>query len=272
MCIFQEERGDEGMLRLENVRCGYDEIEVIKGVSFHVNKGDKICIIGPNGCGKSTLLKAIAGLIKSDGEIYLSGIPIRKMKRAEIASKIAMLRQNETIYFPYTVFETVLLGRYLHMKGGIFRSPSKYDRDFVLECIDRVGLSDVKDRQINTLSGGQLQRVFLAKALAQEPDLILLDEPTNHLDLKYQIELMEYLNQWTQKDGHTVIGVLHDINLAMHFADKILLLSDGKIAKYGCINNFVDGKLLEQAYHMDIKSYMQKSLRIWEESAVKRTV
>jgi len=133
MCIFQEERGDEGMLRLENVRCGYDEIEVIKGVSFHVNKGDKICIIGPNGCGKSTLLKAIAGLIKSDGEIYLSGIPIRKMKRAEIASKIAMLRQNETIYFPYTVFETVLLGRYLHMKGGIFRSPSKYDRDFVLE-------------------------------------------------------------------------------------------------------------------------------------------
>jgi len=135
-----------------------------------------------------------------------------------------------------------------------------------------VGLSDVKDRQINTLSGGQLQRVFLAKALAQEPDLILLDEPTNHLDLKYQIELMEYLNQWTQKDGHTVIGVLHDINLAMHFADKILLLSDGKITKYGCTNNFVDGKLLEQAYHMDIKSYMQNSLKIWEESAVKRTV
>lgn len=260
------------MLELENVRCGYDEIEVIKGVSFHVNKGEKICIIGPNGCGKTTLLKAIAGLIESKGEIYLSGIPIRKMKRAEIASKIAILRQNEAVYFSYTVYETVLLGRYLHMKGGIFRSPSKYDRDFVLECIDRVGLADVKDRQINTLSGGQLQRVFLAKALAQDPCLILLDEPTNHLDLKYQIELIEYLNQWTQKDGHTVIGVLHDLNLAMHFADKILLLSNGKIAKYGSINDFVDGKLLEEAYHMDIKSYMQKSLKIWEDSFVQNNV
>lgn len=260
------------MLRIENVRCGYDENEVIKGVSFHVKKGEKVCIIGPNGCGKTTLLKAIAGLIKSEGEIYLSGIPIRKMKRAEIASKVAMLRQNESVYFSYTVYETVLLGRYLHMKGGIFGGPSKYDRDIVLDCLDKVGLLDIKDRQINTLSGGQLQRVFLAKALAQEPSLILLDEPTNHLDLKYQIELMEYLNQWTQKDGHTVIGVMHDINLAMHFADKILLLSDGKIAQYGYINNFVDGRLLEKAYNMDIKSYMQKSLKMWEDSPVRSSV
>jgi iron complex transport system ATP-binding protein len=260
------------MLRLVNVKCGYDETEVIKGVSFHVNKGEKICIIGPNGCGKSTLLKAIAGLIKSEGEIYFSGIPMTKMKRWEIASKVAILRQNESIYFSYTVYETVLLGRYLHIKGGIFGSPTKHDKDIVLECIERVGLIDVMDRQINTLSGGQLQRVFLAKALAQEPSLILLDEPTNHLDLKYQIELVEYLREWTQKDGNTVIGVLHDINLAMHFADKILLLSEGKIAQYGDINNFVDGKLLEEAYNMDIKSYMQKSLKMWEGCEIKSSV
>lgn len=260
------------MLRLVNVKCGYNETEVIKGVSFHVNKGEKVCIIGPNGCGKTTLLKAIAGLIKSKGEIYLLGTPIRKMKRSEIASKVAILRQNESVYFSYTVYETVLLGRYLHIKGGIFGGPTKYDKDIVLECLDKVGLADLKDRQINTLSGGQLQRVFLAKALAQEPSLILLDEPTNHLDLKYQIELVEYLKQWTQKDGHTVIGVLHDINLAMHFADKILLLSDGKIAQYGYINKFIDGKLLEEAYHMDIKSYMQKSLKMWEDNSVKSSV
>ncbi|WP_010681271.1 ABC transporter ATP-binding protein [Acetivibrio cellulolyticus] len=251
------------MLKLENVRCGYEETEVLKGVSFDVREGEKICIIGPNGCGKTTLLKAIAGLIKSEGKIFLSGIPLNKMKRSQIASKIAILRQNEAIYFSYTVFETVMLGRYLHMKGGIFGGPTKTDSDFVLDCLEKVGVIDLKDRQIDTLSGGQLQRVFLAKALAQEPSLILLDEPTNHLDLKFQIELVEYLKQWAKKDGHSVIGVLHDINLAMHFADKILLLADGKGALYGDAHMFTDGRLLEEIYHMDIKSYMQESLKMW---------
>ncbi len=251
------------MLSLENVRCGYNETVVIKGVSFHVKEGEKICIIGPNGCGKTTLLKAIAGLLKSNGEISLEGNSLKKMKRSEIASKVAILRQNEAIYFSYTVYETVLLGRYLHIKGGIFGGPTKHDKDFVMDCLDKVGLTDVKDRQINTLSGGQLQRVFLAKALAQEPSLILLDEPTNHLDLKFQLELVEYLKQWSKKDGHTVIGVLHDINLVMYFADKIMLLSDGQIVQYGEKNDFIDGKLLEKVYHMDITGYMQKSLKIW---------
>lgn len=251
------------MLKLENVRCGYNDTKVIKGVSFEVQAGEKICIIGPNGCGKTTLLKAIAGLIKCEGEVYLSGIPISKMKRSEIASKIAILRQNETIYFSYTIYDTVMLGRYLHIKGGIFGGPSKADRDYVMDCLERVGLADIKDRQINTLSGGQLQRVYLAKALAQEPSLILLDEPTNHLDLRFQIELIEYLKQWAKKDGRSVIGVLHDINLAMHFADKILLLSEGQVSMYGDSMNFMDGEMLQKIYHMDIKGYMQKSLRMW---------
>ena len=105
------------MLKVENVRCGYNESEVLKDVSFHVKKGEKVCIIGPNGCGKTTLLKAIAGLLKSEGDINLDGIPIKRMKRTEIASKVAILMQNETVYFSYTVYETVLLGRYLHIKG-----------------------------------------------------------------------------------------------------------------------------------------------------------
>ncbi len=251
------------MLRLDNVRCGYNGNEVIKGASFEVKKGERICIIGPNGCGKTTLLKAIAGLIETEGVVYLSGTPLNKLKRSQIASKIAFLRQNEAVYFSYTVYETVMLGRYLHIKGGLFGSPAQKDRDFVLGCLEKVGLIDLKDRQINTLSGGQLQRVFLAKALAQEPSLILLDEPTNHLDLKFQIELVEYMKEWSKVDGHSVIGVMHDINLAMHFADKILLLSDGKVAKYGESNKFTDGRLLQDIYQMDIKSYMQKSLKMW---------
>lgn len=252
------------MLRLDNIRCGYNENEVLKGVSFEVSEGEKICVIGPNGCGKTTLLKAIAGLIKTKGEVYLSGAPISKLKRSQIASKIALLRQNETLFFSYTVYETVMLGRYLHIKGRLFGAPGKKDRDFVLYCLEKVGLIDVKDRQINTLSGGQLQRVFLAKALAQEPKLILLDEPTNHLDLKFQIELVEYMKEWSKEEGHSVIGVMHDINLAMHFADKILLLSDGQVAMFGDAKEFTDGKLLKDTYQMDIKGYMQESLKIWE--------
>ncbi len=252
------------MLRLDNVRCGYNENEVLKGVSFEVLKGEKICVIGPNGCGKTTLLKAIAGLIKTKGEVNLSGIPLNKLKRSQIASKIALLRQNEAVFFSYTVYETVMLGRYLHIKGRMFGAPTKKDRDFVLYCLEKVGLIDVKDRQINTLSGGQLQRVFLAKALAQEPSLILLDEPTNHLDLKFQIELVEYMKEWSKVDGHSVIGVMHDINLAMHFADKVLLLSDGQVAMFGDVKKFTDGKLLKDIYQMDIKGYMQKSLKMWE--------
>lgn len=252
------------VLRLDNIRCGYNENEVLKGVSFEVSEGEKICVIGPNGCGKTTLLKAIAGLIKTKGEVYLSGAPISKLKRSQIASKIALLRQNETLFFSYTVYETVMLGRYLHIKGRLFGAPGKKDRDFVLYCLEKVGLIDVKDRQINTLSGGQLQRVFLAKALAQEPKLILLDEPTNHLDLKFQIELVEYMKEWSKEEGHSVIGVMHDINLAMHFADKILLLSDGQVAMFGDAKEFTDGKLLKDTYQMDIKGYMQESLKIWE--------
>jgi len=252
------------LLVLKNVSSGYNEHDILKGISFNVLNGEKICIIGPNGSGKTTLLKAIGGLLKSKGEILLSGKPIAKMNRQEIASKIAILKQNESIYFSYSVYETVMLGRYLHIKKRIFGNPGKYDIDFVMNCLETVGLKDLKNRQISTLSGGQLQRVFLAKALAQDPNLILLDEPTNHLDFKNQIDLIEYLNEWVKTGHRSVIGVLHDINLAMYFADKIMLLSDGKIIKFGDGKSFLDGELLSKTYQIDIKDYMVKTLSCWK--------
>ena len=184
--ILEREVGDI-LLEVKNLCCGYDGNDVIHNLSFNINRGENISIIGPNGCGKSTILKALANLIEYKGEI------------------------NSQIYFSYTVFETVALGRYAHMEG-IFSSLSKKDRDIVLKCIESVGLLSEKDRLINELSGGQLQRVYLARAFAQDPEILLLDEPTNHLDLKCQIEILDYINKWTKENNKTVIGVLHNFN------------------------------------------------------------
>lgn len=252
------------MIELQNVFAGYNGIDIIKDISLKVIKGSNLCILGPNGCGKTTLLKAMAGIIPIKGDIVIDGISIRNMKRHEIASKIAVMSQISNIYFSYTVFETVLLGRYLYIKNNIFKEPSEEDKSYAEKCLKAVGLLNLRDKQINTLSGGQLQRVFLARTLAQEPSIILLDEPTNHLDLRYQKELIDYLKNWSLEGGHTVIGVFHDINLAMGLADNILVMENGKSAGLGKPEDIINDKLLNRVYEMDIVGYMVDSLRQWE--------
>ncbi len=252
------------MLTLQNVSAGYNGFDVINNISLSVKEGENLCIIGPNGCGKTTLIKAISGIIPHDGIIKIDDIDINKMKREQVAKKIAVMSQISTIYFSYTVYETVILGRYLHMKGKTFKEPSKRDRDYTDKCLKATGLSGIKHKQINTLSGGQLQRVYLARTLAQEPNVILLDEPTNHLDLKHQMELIDFLKDWSKNEGHSVIGVLHDLNLAVRLSDNMLVLSNGKIAAYGKTNEVISSKLLNEVYDMNVTEYMVDSLRLWE--------
>lgn len=253
------------MIELKNIYAGYNEVDVIHDISLKIEKGKSLCILGPNGCGKTTLLKAMAGIIPSKGEILIDGIDIKKMKRHEIARKIAVMTQISSVYFSYTVFETVLLGRYLYIKNSILKTPTQRDIQYTEECLEAVGLLELRDTQISTLSGGQLQRVFLARTLAQEPDIILLDEPTNHLDLKYQKELIDYLKKWSKETGNTIVGVFHDINLAMNLADDILVMENGKLAGYGESKSIVSGPLLNRVYQMDITKYMIDSLKQWEE-------
>lgn len=252
------------MIELKNVTAGYNGIDVINDISLELAEGNNLCILGPNGCGKTTLLKAIAGIIPVKGDILIDGKSIKKMKRHEIAKKIAVMSQISTIYFSYTVFETVLLGRYLYMKGNIFKEPSEYDKAYVEKCLEAVGLLKLKNKQINTLSGGQIQRVFLARTLAQEPSIILLDEPTNHLDLRYQKELIDHLNKWSKEEGHSAIGVFHDINLAMELADSILVLDSGRCAGFGKPEEIIANNLLNKVYRMDIVGYMIDSLKQWK--------
>lgn len=252
------------MLRVRDLRAGYNGIDVIKDISFSLSSSESLCIVGPNGCGKTTLLRAISGLIPSRGVIELDNQPIQELGRKGVGRKIALMSQLTSLYFSYTVFETVMMGRYLHMKGGVFSGPSKADVDSVEECLRAVKLTAQRDKEITALSGGQLQRMLLARVLAQEPQLILLDEPTNHLDLRYQTELMDYLREWASYKDHAVIGVLHDLNLAMSLADNILLMDGGHIAAHGSASDVLRGPLLREVYGMDVAGYMKSSLNRWE--------
>lgn len=252
------------MLNVNNISAGYQGVDVIKNITFNLAPGENLAILGPNGCGKSTLLKAISGILKSNGNILINDKNTADMNRLELSTHMAVMSQISSIYFSYTVYETILLGRYVHMKGGSLRGPSQKDKDFASECMNRVGLSEVSNQQINTLSGGQLQRVYLARTLAQEPDIILLDEPTNHLDLKHQIGLIDFLKEWSKSNQRCVVGVLHDINLALRLADKLLFLNDGKVIAYGPTKEIISKELLTQVYDMDVVNYMVESLKNWE--------
>lgn len=251
------------MLEINNLYCGYDGIDVVKNVSIKINRGQNISIVGPNGCGKTTMLKAIANLIDYKGNILLDGKEIKNFKRKDLAKKIAFMTQTSQIYFPYTVYETVALGRYAHL-DGVFASLSKKDIDIILDCIETVGLLDYKDKLISELSGGQLQRVYLARAFAQDPDIILLDEPTNHLDLKCQIEILEHINNWTKKNNKTVIGVLHDLNLVQMFSEEIVMIKNGEIISSGKSKEVLDEHKLKSVYGLDIKGFMIKALEKWK--------
>ncbi|MBQ9951946.1 MAG: ABC transporter ATP-binding protein [Clostridia bacterium] len=251
------------MLKLKDVRAGYNGSEVLHGVTFDFESGKNYCILGPNGCGKTTLVRAIAALIESTGEIELDGRSIRKMKRKEIASKIAVMSQVTTVYFPFSVYDTVMLGRYQHMSGSVFGHPSREDKEMVEECLRSVRLDKLRDRRIDELSGGQRQRVFLAQALAQNPEIILLDEPTNHLDIRHQVELIDYLHRWSADGKHSVIGVLHDINLALRLTENTVFMKDGNIVGSGAFDRVADGKFLREVYEVDIADYMRDSFEKW---------
>jgi iron complex transport system ATP-binding protein len=253
------------VLEINDLYCGYDGVDIVKNINIKVNKGDNLCIVGPNGSGKSTLLKAIGNVIDYRGNIKLDLKEVSTLSRKELAKKIALMGQMSQIYFPYSVYDAVSLGRYAH-STGILKSLTKEDKLIISDVINRVGLYDMKDKMIDELSGGQLQRVFLARTLAQNPDIILLDEPTNHLDLKHQIELLNYLTQWAKDNNKTVIGVLHDLNLVQYFGDNVAIMHNGELVSYGNPKSVLDGETLKDIYDIDIRAFMLESLERWKET------
>ena len=202
------------------------------------------------------------GVLTKAGEGFLkaNNIEIKNIKDIEVYKSVSFLSQSSEIYFDYNVFDTVMLGRYANFKDKLLSIPSKEDKEFVFECLEKLNIIHLKDKLINRLSGGELQKVFLARAFAQNPKIILMDEPTNHLDLNSQIELIYNLKEWVNKDFRCIIAVMHDINNALNFADKILLLHKGEIIYFGDIENF-NLELLNNVYNINVVEYMRNSLK-----------
>ena len=250
------------MLNVEHLTCGYGGEPVVKDVSFRVGAGETLCILGPNGCGKTTLLRSLAGLLPCQGSIELAGDDLCRLPARQRARKLALMSQLSPAAFDYTVYETVMLGRYAHQRGGLSGAVSERDRKAVEDSLNLTGVRELRDRLITELSGGQLQRVFLARAFAQEPQVILLDEPTNHLDLRCQAELTDSLRAWAKSPGRCVVGVFHDINLALSFADSVLLLDRGAVLAWERTEDF-DLKLLDSLYGMDVHRHMRAALERW---------
>ncbi|MCL2884690.1 MAG: ABC transporter ATP-binding protein [Oscillospiraceae bacterium] len=174
------------------------------------------------------------------------------------ATHIAWLGQTGSLYFSYSVFDTVLLGRFARMGRGLFAQPTAHDREVTRACLQTVGLAELSEVPIDTLSGGQLQRVFLARTFAQEPDVILLDEPTNHLDLAQQLQLMTFLDEWVREPGCAVVGVLHDVALALRFADRIAVMDDGRVRLCAPPEQVLKSGVLSEVFQTDVGRYLRE--------------
>ncbi|MDR1389997.1 MAG: ABC transporter ATP-binding protein [Treponema sp.] len=250
------------MLEVKNLYCGYGRGDILTGLNFTAERGEIICIAGPNGSGKTTLLKAIACLLDYRGNILLDSTELSSLARKDLAKKTALLGQLSQFYFPYSIYETVALGRYAY-SDSLFKNLSPVDKTIIEEVLERLELSRERNCLITELSGGQLQRVFLARTLVQDPHLVLLDEPTNHLDLHHQLELLGFLKDWAKEKQKIVASVLHDLNLAYSFADKVILLDKGKTAAAGKPDEVFLGSTLENVYGVDVRNVMRALLRRW---------
>ena len=247
------------MIEVNKLSFSYGNKKILNNISFKIFENDRLCIIGPNGSGKTTLLKSLCNILDFQGSIFIEN---KNIKDIEVYKTVAFMSQISEIYFDYSVFDTVMLGRYSSFKDKIFSIPDKKDKEIVLECLERLKIIHLKDKSINELSGGELQKVFLARVFAQNPKVILMDEPANHLDLNSQIELIYNLKEWVSKDLRCIIAVMHDINNVFNFANKILLLDKGENLYFGDYENF-NLELLNKIYNVNVAEYMRNSLNKW---------
>ena len=217
-------------------------------------------ILGPNGSGKTTLMKIISGILTlQEGQIEIKGRPIAQYKTKELAKVVAVLSQHVNESFSYTVREIVSLGRYAH-QSGLFQSWSAKDEEVLNEAMRQTGVVAFQDKSIHELSGGEKQRVYLAQALAQEPEILLLDEPTNHLDASYQKELLDNLREWSRDRNLTIVCIFHDLNLAGLYCDRLLLLHDGKVEVDASPSNVLQEERVKRIYQTDVISTCHPSI------------
>ncbi len=216
------------MLEVEGIRYEYGKRPVLREIAFSLSRGEMLFILGPNGSGKTTLLKCLNNILKPRGSIYVDGVDLRKLSPLEVARKFGYVPQRGEIR-SLNVFDAILLGRKPYVKWEV----SEEDIRIVENTIKMLKIEHLALRRINELSGGELQLVLIARALAQQPRYLLLDEPTNNLDIRNQLEVMNLLRKAVKENGISAIVTMHDINLAINFAEKILMLRDGEVFAFG---------------------------------------
>ena len=252
------------MLQGEYITVRYGSFTVVEDLSFRLEEGQWLMLAGPNGAGKSTLIETIAQGAPYTGSIRWKGEDIRSLKPSELARKIGVLAQKNNVGYAYTVEEVVGLGRYAY-KSGLFSGRDDDGKAEVEKALEITGLSELRHASMLTLSGGEMQRVFLAQVFAQNPQVLILDEPANHLDLKYQQHIFSLIREWLKKPGRAVLSVVHDLSLARRYGTHAVLLDHGKTVSQGLIADVMTPENLKQVYGMDVYAWMREMLSQWQE-------
>ena len=239
------------MIDVRSISFRYHQDWVLQDVSFRIQKGSFIGLIGPNGSGKTTLLKILYHhLSPQQGDILFDQVPLRKMSRPAIAKRIAMVAQETHILFPFTALEVVLMGRSPYLGHRLFESSK--DLDIARKAMEWTETSSLSERAMDEVSGGERKRVFIARALAQEPELILLDEPTANLDIHHQRDFLDLILTLNKERGLTTVMASHDMNIAAEFCDQLILLCNGKIDRVGHPEEVITRENIERVYGCDI--------------------
>jgi len=251
------------MLSAENVSVRYGDYVVVDNVSFSLKEGQWLMLAGPNGAGKSTLIHAISQGAPYSGTIRLAGKNIRSYKPTHLAKKLGVLAQHNNVGYSYTVDEVVSLGRYAHSRG-FFSAKDDAGEQRVENALKLTGLEKLRHQSVLTLSGGELQRTFLAQVFAQDPEILILDEPANHLDLVYQKHIFSLIQEWLKQPGRAVVSVVHDLSLARRYGTHAVLMHKGKCVSQGSIADVLTPDNLERVYDMDVYAWMKEMLGQWK--------
>lgn len=238
-------------LRITDLASGYGrQAHIVNGVDLTVGRGELIGLLGPNGSGKSTLIKTIAGInaVRTGSLNWDDTVDLTALSRRELAKIVAYVPQSIAVSFALTVHEAVLLGRTPHFGAR----PTQEDFDFVERAIEQLGLAELADREVSELSGGQAQRVLIARALAQNPSILLLDEPTSALDIKYQWQTLELAGRFARENDIAALIAIHDLNQAARFCDRVVFLRQGRVLADGPAVDVYSTELIREAYGVDV--------------------
>ena len=256
---------DTPLLQVTDLSVTLGQTPVLKDVSFSVQEGEWLMMIGPNGAGKSTLVNAVSRGVPFQGEVKILGEDVEKYPSRALARLVGCLSQNHYVGYGFTVEEVVRLGLYSR-SGGFFSGRQTGGEALVEKSLRDTGLLPFRSHSVLTLSGGELQRTFLAQLFVQDPRILILDEPANHLDLVYQKEIFSLVGEWLKQPGRAVISVVHDLSLAKRYGTRALLLKDGQALALGTVMDVMTPALLNSVYGMDVYGWMRSLYGQWQET------